>query len=101
MGGDNPVLSAQTRFLTTDYAVEIQRDVERRNAKLQEARRMRFRIGVNLGDVMIEGDELSGDGVTVATRMEAMAEPVADGAARDAGQGRRRRRERCTDAFSR
>ena len=82
-------------------AVEIQRDVEKRNDNLEEARRMRFRIGMNLCDVMIEGDDLLGDGVNVAARMEAMAEPVAYGVACDAGQGCRMRRERCTDGLSR
>src|SRR5262245_3862163 len=58
-------------------AVQIQDDIERRNADLPEDRRMRFRIGVNLGDVIEEADgTLYGDGVNVAARLEALAEPA-------------------------
>lgn len=58
-------------------ATEIQDDIERRNADLQDQKRMRFRIGVNLGDVIEEADgTLYGDGVNVAARLEALAEPA-------------------------
>ncbi len=56
-------------------ATEIQLELDKRNADLPEPRRMRFRIGVNLGDVMVEGDNLMGDGVNVAARLEALAAP--------------------------
>jgi adenylate cyclase len=56
-------------------AAAIQQESEQRNADLPEPRRMRFRVGVNLGDVMVGGDNLFGDGVNVAARLEAMAEP--------------------------
>jgi adenylate cyclase len=55
-------------------AVAIQDELERRNAVLPQAARMAFRIGINLGDVMIEGGALYGDGVNVAARLEALAE---------------------------
>ena len=56
-------------------AVEIQDALKTRNDSLPEERRMQFRIGVNLGDVMIKGEDLLGDGVNVAARLESIAEP--------------------------
>lgn len=56
-------------------AMSIQEDLAVRNAELTEDRRMRFRIGINVGDVMVEGDDLFGDGVNVAARLEGLAEP--------------------------
>ena len=54
---------------------EIQRAMAEREAQLPEDRRIRFRIGVNLGDVIVEEHDIFGDGVNVAARMEALAEP--------------------------
>jgi len=56
-------------------AVEIQDALRTRNDALPEHRRMLFRIGVNLGDVMVKNDDLLGDGVNVAARLEGIAEP--------------------------
>src|SRR5215510_1951747 len=56
-------------------AVEIQHQLQTRNADLPVQRRMEFRIGVNLGDVMVEGEQIYGDGVNVAARLESLAEP--------------------------
>jgi len=56
-------------------AVEWQTAVARHEAELGENRRFSFRIGVNLGDVIVEGDDLYGDGVNVAARLEGLAEP--------------------------
>src|SRR6516162_4412435 len=56
-------------------AVEAQRAVLDRNAEIPEDKRLVFRIGVNLGDVIIDGDDIYGDGVNVAARLEALAEP--------------------------
>jgi adenylate cyclase len=55
--------------------VEIQQELARRNAQLAEHRRMRFRFGINLGDVIEEDGALYGDGVNIAARLEALAEP--------------------------
>jgi len=55
-------------------AVEIQEELKDRNKELPEDRRMEFRIGVNLGDVVEEGDNILGDGVNVAARIESLAE---------------------------
>jgi adenylate cyclase len=56
-------------------AVEIQDAIGAENASLPEQRQMRFRIGINLGDVMQDGADLYGDGVNVAARLEALADP--------------------------
>jgi class 3 adenylate cyclase len=55
-------------------AVEIQQVLRAKNAVLPENRRMEFRIGINLGDVMEEGDSIYGDGVNIAARLEGLAE---------------------------
>ena len=55
-------------------AVEIQEELKDRNKELPEDRRMEFRIGVNLGDVVEEGDTIYGDGVNIAARLESLAE---------------------------
>ncbi len=54
-------------------AAEVQRGVRDRNAGLPQERRIEFRIGVNLGDVLVEGDDIFGDGVNVAARLESIA----------------------------
>ena len=55
--------------------VEIQRELEARNSALPRGRRMRFRIGIDFGDVIAEDREIYGDGVNVAARLEQLAEP--------------------------
>jgi adenylate cyclase len=56
-------------------AVEIQRGMALRNAALPEDRRIEFRIGVNLGDIILDDGDIFGDGVNIAARLEALAEP--------------------------
>jgi adenylate cyclase len=56
-------------------AAEMQQAIAQRNSELPEDRRIVFRIGVNLGDVVIEGDDIHGDGVNLAARLETLAEP--------------------------
>jgi len=56
-------------------AVELQRGIRDRNADVRQDRRIQFRIGVNLGDVIVEGDDIYGDGVNVAARLEGVAKP--------------------------
>jgi Predicted integral membrane protein len=55
-------------------AVELQRGIRERNADVPQDRRIQFRIGVNLGDVIVEGADIYGDGVNVAARLESIAE---------------------------
>ena len=56
-------------------AVEFQKNLRDRNQELDSADQMQFRVGLNLGDVIVEGDNLYGDGVNVAARLEALADP--------------------------
>jgi class 3 adenylate cyclase len=56
-------------------AVEVQRGMAERNADVDPDRRLDFRIGINLGDIIIDGDDIYGDGVNVAARLEGLAEP--------------------------
>src|ERR1700757_2638037 len=56
-------------------AAEIQRGVRDQSIKMPIDRRIEFRVGVNLGDIIVEGDDIYGDGVNVAVRLEGVAEP--------------------------
>src|SRR5437764_8499561 len=56
-------------------AVAVQRGMAERNTPVPEDQRIVFRIGVNLGDIIVEGEDIHGDGVNVAARLEALAEP--------------------------
>ncbi len=73
--GDSVIAEFASPVEAVRCATEIQLEIDKRNADLPEPRRMRFRIGVNLGDVMVEGDNLFGDGVNVAARLESLARP--------------------------
>ena len=72
--GDSVIAEFTSPVEAVRCAVEIQQDLEESNADLPKDRRMRFRIGVNLGDVMVDGDDLLGDGVNVASRLEGLAD---------------------------
>ena len=72
--GDNILAEFTSVVDAVNCAVEIQRELAERNAELPENRRMQFRIGVNLGDVIEEEGRIYGDGVNIAARVEAMAE---------------------------
>ena len=72
--GDSALAEFASPVEALRCAVEIQQEIDNRNTDVPEARRMRFRIGVNLGDVMVEEGNLYGDGVNVAARLESLAE---------------------------
>jgi adenylate cyclase len=73
--GDAVLVEFASAVEAVRCAISIQEDLAVRNAELAEDRRMRFRIGINVGDVMIEAGDLFGDGVNVAARLEGLAEP--------------------------
>lgn len=73
--GDSVLAEFASPTQAVRCAVEIQDALKTRNASLPEARQLHFRIGVNLGDVMVKGEDLLGDGVNVAARLEGIAEP--------------------------
>jgi adenylate cyclase len=56
-------------------AIETQQELSAQDSHLPEAQRMRFRIGINLGDVMVDGSDIYGDGVNIAARLQELAEP--------------------------
>jgi adenylate cyclase len=73
--GDSVLAEFASVVEAVNCAVEIQTSLKAENANLAPQRRMEFRIGVNLGDVMVEGEQIHGDGVNVAARLEGLAEP--------------------------
>ncbi len=72
--GDNVLAEFVSTVESVKCAVKIQEDLKVRNADLPESRRMEFRIGVNLGDVIEEEGRIYGDGVNIAARLEGLAE---------------------------
>jgi adenylate cyclase len=73
--GDSLIAEFDSAVQAVRSAVAIQRALDRRNADLDETHRMTFRVGIHLGDVMVQGTDLLGDGVNIAARLEQMAEP--------------------------
>ena len=73
-GGDSVLAEFASVVDAVRCAVEIQEELKERNKELPEDRRMEFRIGVNLGDVVEEGDNILGDGVNIAARVQSLAE---------------------------
>ena len=73
--GDSIIAEFASPVEAVRCAVDIHRKLEAHNVDLPEDRRMRLRIGVNLGDVMVEGDNLLGDSVNIAARLETLADP--------------------------
>jgi TolB-like protein/class 3 adenylate cyclase len=72
--GDNLLAEFASVVDAVNCAVEIQRELAERNAKLHDERKMLFRIGINLGDVVDEEDRIYGDGVNITARLESLAE---------------------------
>jgi len=72
--GDNLLAEFTSVVNAVQCAVEIQKELKTRNADLPENRTMEFRIGVNLGDVVEDGEQILGDGVNIAARLESLSE---------------------------
>ena len=73
--GDGVLLEFPSVVDAVECAVAVQAVMVQRNDGIPQERRMLFRIGINLGDILIEGDDILGDGVNVAARLEGIAEP--------------------------
>jgi adenylate cyclase len=73
--GDSVLAEFASVVNAVQCAVEIRTTLKTENANIPPERRMEFRIGVNLGDVMVDGEQIYGDGVNVAARLESLAEP--------------------------
>src|SRR5262252_394291 len=73
--GDAVIAEFASVVEAVQCAVEIQQEVSNQDSGLPQADRMRFRIGINLGDVMVDGSDIYGDGVNIAARLQEFAEP--------------------------
>jgi adenylate cyclase len=73
--GDGFLAEFQSLVDAVRCAVEVQRGMGERNATTPPEKRIEFRVGINLGDVIVENDDIFGDGVNVAARLEALAQP--------------------------
>ncbi len=73
--GDGTLMEFGSVVDAVNFAADAQRAMAERNAKVPEDRRIIYRIGINIGDVIVEGDDIYGDGVNVAARLEALADP--------------------------
>ena len=80
--GDGILAEFRSVQQAVECAIAIQRTMAERNAGVPPARQMRFRIGVNLGDVMYDGTRAYGDGLNVAARIQALAESRVGSASR-------------------
>ncbi len=89
--GDSVIAEFTSAVQSVRCAVAMQRALSRRNADLTPERRMEFRVGINLGDVMAEGEDLLGDGVNIAARLQEVATPggiCVSGAVREQTEGK-------------
>ncbi len=89
--GDGVLVEFPSVVAAVECAIVIQKLFAERNTGLAEGKRILYRVGINLGDVLIEGDDILGDGVNVAARLEQIAEPggvCLSGAAYDHVRGR-------------
>src|SRR5881394_2178733 len=73
--GDGMLVEFPSVVNAVACAAELQRGMRERDAGVPQDQRIEFRIGVNLGDVIVEGEDIFGDGVNVAARLESIAEP--------------------------
>ena len=73
--GDGALVEFASVVDAVRCAVEIQRGMAERNADVPPERRIEYRIGINVGDIIIDGGDIFGDGVNVAARLETLAEP--------------------------
>jgi len=73
--GDNLLAELPSVVDAVSCAIAAQRELESRNEARPEARRLRFRIGLHLGDMLVDGERIYGDGINIAARLESLAEP--------------------------
>ncbi len=73
--GDGALMEFPSVVEAVAFAVEVQLAMSARNTDLPEARQIHYRIGINIGDIIVEGDDIYGDGVNIAARLENLAEP--------------------------
>ena len=80
--GDGTLMEFGSVVDAMGFAVDVQRAMLERNSSVSENRQITYRVGINIGDIMVEGDDIYGDGVNVAARLEGLAEPGGSGGTR-------------------
>jgi adenylate cyclase len=73
--GDGTLMEFGSVVDAVRFAVDVQRAMVERNASVPEDRQITYRVGINIGDIIVEGEDIYGDGINVAARLEALAEP--------------------------
>ncbi len=73
--GDGTLMEFGSVVDAVNFAVDVQKVMARRNADVPEDQRITYRIGINIGDIIVEGEDIYGDGVNVAARLEGLADP--------------------------
>ncbi len=73
--GDGTLMEFASVIDAVTFAVEVQQAMERRNADVPEDLQIKFRVGINLGEIIVDGEDIYGDGVNIAARLEGLAEP--------------------------
>jgi adenylate cyclase len=73
--GDGTLMEFDSVVDAVTFSVDLQRAMALRNADVPEDQRITYRIGINIGDIIVEGEDIYGDGVNIAARMEGLAEP--------------------------
>jgi adenylate cyclase len=73
--GDGTLMEFGSVVDAVNFAIDIQKAMAKRNADVPDAIRIVYRFGINIGDIIVEGDDIYGDGVNVAARLEQLAEP--------------------------
>jgi adenylate cyclase len=73
--GDGALIEFGSVIDAVEFAVAVQQSMIERNAKVPDIRQIEFRIGINIGDIIVEGEDIYGDGVNVAARLETLSDP--------------------------
>ncbi len=73
--GDSLLIEFASIVDAVECAIEVQQGLRQRNAHLPEPQQMLFRVGIHVGDVIVDGEEIQGDGVNIAARLQALADP--------------------------
>jgi adenylate cyclase len=73
--GDSVLAEFASVFSAIECAIDIQRELAKANQPIEETKQLRFRIGINVGDVMVKDGDIFGDGVNIAARLEGLAKP--------------------------
>jgi adenylate cyclase len=73
--GDGALMEFASVVDAVLFAADVQREMDKRNAAVPEDRKITYRVGINIGDIIVDGDDIYGDGVNLAARLEGLAEP--------------------------